>query len=425
MRRGRLPAVALLLVLAGCTNPGPASRVTVPGPIVPAWTMFRGDPARDGRPPGVTLTPSAAARLEKAWTVDLGAPITGSPVVAGGMVVAGTEAGILEALSTEQGNEVWKRSGLGPLTGQPLIAGGSVYVGSGDGHLFAFDLLTGTRVWDWRAPGDRPALWGGPVVFNGLLLLGIGSQDGDSPAESGRLVALDPASGDRVWATCLLAGCGTGDAVLSSVALDPDGHGFVGLGSPDGAVAAFDVGIGRVTWKTPLHAGGGSGLDVWATPLVFRSRGRERVAAGGQSGTFAVLDAATGATAWTRDLVGGSLAHGLAGSPGFDGRALYVPSAGSPSGVFALDPGDGSTLWTAPSSRPVYSSPAVGLGVLVYGEGALRGDLAEGAVTAISTVDGHQLWRVETGAAVSASPALVGEAVYVADRRGQVMAFRP
>jgi eukaryotic-like serine/threonine-protein kinase len=421
--RRRLLAVALLL--AACSNGAPPSRVTVLGPIAPAWTMFRGDPARDGRPPGVTLTPAAAARLQPAWSVDLGSPITGSPVVAGGMVVAGTEDGTLEALSTEQGNEVWKQTGLGPLTGQPLIAGGSLYVGSSDGRLYAFDLMTGTRVWDWRAPGEQPALWGGPVVFNGLLLVGIGSQTGGYPAETGRLVALDPASGDRIWATCLIASCAAGDGVRSSVALDPAGYGFVGVGSPDDGVAGFDVGIGKVTWKTSLYPDGGRGLDVWATPLVFLSHGQERVAAAGQAGTFAVLDAANGAVAWTRELVSGSAAHGLVGSPGFDGRALYVPSAGSPSGIFALGPDDGSTLWQAPSARPVYSSPAVGLGVLVYGEGALYGDLPEGAVVAISSVDGHQLWRVETGAAVVASPAVVGEAVYAADRRGHLMAFRP
>jgi len=180
-----------------------------------------------------------------------------------------------------------------------------------------------------------------------------------------------------------------------------------------------------VAWKTSLYPDRGRGLDVWATPLLFLSHGRERVAIGGQAGTFAVLEATTGAVAWSRDLVAGSAGHGLVGSAGFDGRSLYVPSAGEPSGVLALSPEDGAVRWKVSSGRPVYSSPAVGLGVLVYGEGALDGDLPEGAVVAISTVDGSELWRMETGAAVVASPAVVGEAVYAADRRGHLMAFRP
>jgi outer membrane protein assembly factor BamB len=197
------------------------------------------------------------------------------------------------------------------------------------------------------------------------------------------------------------------------------------VASPDDAVAAFDAGIGRVTWKTPLYPDQGRGLDVWATPLLFLSHGHERVAIGGQAGTFAVLDAATGAVAWSRDLVAGSAAHGLVGSAGFDGHSLYVPSAGAPGGVLALSPDDGAVRWRVSSTRPVYSSPAIGLGVLVYGEGALDGDRPEGALVAISTAGGSELWRMETGAAVVASPAVVGEAVYAADRRGHLMAFRP
>jgi len=422
--RGGL-ASFLALLLAACSGSAPAPAVTVLRPVAPAWTMFRGDPPRDGHPLGATLTPAAAARLRLAWSVDLGSPVVGGPVVAAGMALAGTEDGTLVALSTEQGNEVWKDTGLGPLTGQPLIAGDNLYVGSSDGHLYAFDLDSGDRVWDWRAPGDRPALWGGPALDRGLLLVGVGSQAGGFPIETGRLVALDPASGDRVWATCLLAGCAPGDGISSSVALDPAGYGYVGVGSPDDAVAGFDAGIGRVTWKTSLYPDEGRGLGVTATPLLFSSRGHERVAVGGAAGDFAVLDAVTGAVVWTRRLVAGSVDHGLAGSPGFDGRALYVPSAGSPAGMLAVGPDDGSVLWRTTSERPVYSSPAVGLGVLVYGEGAAAGQLPEGAVVAISSVDGHELWRLETGAAVVAAPAVVGEAVYAADRRGHVMAFRP
>jgi outer membrane protein assembly factor BamB len=419
------PLLPALLLAACTTSPAPAATVSDVGPVISAWRMFRGDPARDGHPFGVTLTPAAAARLQPAWSADLGSPVVGSPVVEGGIVVAGTEDGTLEAFSTEQGSPLWKATGLGPLSGQPLIAGENLFAGSGDGHLYAFELQTGTRIWDWRAPGLRPALLGGPVVYQGLLLVGVGSQAGDSPLEVGRLVALDPASGDRLWATCLLPGCAAGDGVSSSPAIDARGFGYVGVGSPDDAVAAFDVGIGRVAWKTSLYPDGGRGLDVGATPLLFLDHGRERVAVGGSAGTFAVLDATTGAVEWSREVVSGGAGGGLAGSPGFDGRALYVPSAGTPGGLLALAPGDGSVLWRDTSPRPVYSSPAVGLGVLVYGEGGAAGDPGDGAVVAVSTIDGHELWRYETGAPVVASPAMVGEAVFAADGRGRLTAFRP
>ncbi len=424
----RLAALLVAAALAAaCSNsqsaaPSTAGRA-VPAP--PAWTMFRGDLARDGHPAGASLTPAAASRLALAWQADLQSPIAGSPVVAGSALVVGTLGGTLEALSTDKGEKLWAVSGLGPLTGQPLIFQDKVYVGSSDGRLYAVELLSGTRIWDWRAPGLQPAIWGGPVVYRGLLLVGIGSQEHGTPPEAGRLVALDPASGDRLWATCLQSDCGTGGAISSSIAVDSAGNGYVGVGSPDDALAAFDVGIGRITWQKSLYPDQGRGADVAATPLLLRSHGRERVAVGGLAGTFAVFDAATGSVDWSRDL-GDASGAGLAltGSPGFDGRYLYVPAGGSLSGILALGPDDGSVAWRHPSARQVLSSPAVGQDVVVYGEGSAA-DGTGGALVAVSARDGHELWRQETGAGVVASAAMVGDTVYGADLQGKVLAFRP
>ena len=427
MSRLRLFAVALALLVAACSFDEPPTkppRTVFIGPLTGSWTMFRGDPARDGHPFGVTLTREAAARLSLGWSVDAGAPVDTGPVVAAGLVVVGTEAGTLAGYSTEQGKQVWQVTGLGPLTGQLLIYGGNVYAGSSDGRLYAFELQTGDRIWDWRAPGLQPAIGGGPVVFQGLLLVGVGSQPGDQPREAGRLVALDPASGDRVWSSCLLSACGAGDGILSSVAIDPSGVGFVGVGNPDDALAGFDAGLGRLRWKNSLYLDAGRGVDVTATPLVFRSGDRERVAVGGTEGSFGVFEAASGIPVWTRQLVSGSPLHGLAGSPAFDGLAIYVPSAGSPGGLLAVNPDTGAIRWRDESPVPVFSSPAVGLGVVVYGEGSAFG-AGRGAMVAVSNADGSELWRFPTDAAVVASPALAGEAVYVADRSGRLMAFRP
>ena len=425
-RRGRpLALLVACLLLVGCTPAAaPRGAPAVPVPRLD-WPTFRGDLARDGHPSGATLTAAAAARLRMAWSVDLGEEVVGSPAVAGGVVVIGTLGGSLVALNTRLGAEVWRVKGLGPLVGSPSITAGKVVVGSSDSHLYAFDLENGTRVWDWRAPGDRPALWGGVAVFKGLLVVGLGAQLGMVPAQAGTLVALDPASGDQVWSSCMRAGCGVGDALTSAPAIDATGHLFVGLGAPDDALLAADVGIGRTAWQTQLYLDLERGLDVASTPVVLNLAGAEAVGVGGASGLFALFDAATGRLRWSRQVAVGSRGDGVAGSAGSDGDALFIPSAGTPAGIVALSAFDGHTIWEYRTAEPVFASPAVGAGILVVGTGSRFGSPARGTLVALSTRDGRLLWSVETGAAGLSSPAIVGESVYAADRTGVLSAFRP
>jgi eukaryotic-like serine/threonine-protein kinase len=417
--------LAAAVLLSACSNSQsagpPTSLAHVPGPV--AWSMFRGDLSRDGHPAGATLSAATAAHLVLAWQADLNSPIESGPLVAGGLVVVGTAGGSLAALTPTRGEKLWEVTGLGPLRGQPLIAEGKVFAGSGDGHLYAVELLTGNRIWDWRAPGLNPAILGGPVLYKGLLLVGIGTQLG-APLEAGRLAALDPASGDRLWATCLRPGCEAGGGVVSSIAIDSTGIGYVEVGSPLDALAAFDVGIGKVLWTHPLATSPATGMGVTATPLIFLSKGRERVAAAGPEGRFTVVAAATGSDVWSRLLFNGGPADSISGSPGSDGRLLFVPSAGTPSGVQAVGRDDGQAVWSYQSQQPVFSSPAVGKDVVVFGEGPSGGDPA-GSLLAVSTRDGHEVWRFAAGVGVVASPAIVGDSVFGADAKGRVFAFRP
>ncbi|GAC1657901.1 MAG: hypothetical protein NVS9B1_16770 [Candidatus Dormibacteraceae bacterium] len=418
----------LLVLLAACTTGGtaPEPSATAPPPPPADWPSGRGDNAGDGHPPGALLDAAEAAHLQLAWSVEVGSAIVAGPAVAGGVVVVGTVDGTLAAYSTEQGAPAWKVTGLGALTSPPTIFEGKVFVGSSAGHLYAFEMERGERIWDWRPPGRSPALWGGPVAHRGLIVVGVGGQEGGFPLEAGRLVALDPASGNPVWETCLRTGCAAGDPIRGGLAVDPGGHGFAATGQPDDALVAFDAGIGRIGWRRPLYGDGGRGLDLVATPLLLRDRaGRELVAGGGLEGTFAVLDARTGAPLWSRRLVAGSAGHGLTGSPAFDGHAIYVPSASPPNGLFALSPLDGRPRWMAATAEAVHSSPAAGAGVVVVGTGSAYGSDPAGGLSAFETAGGRRLWTYTGGAPVVAGPAIAGHAVYAGDRLGRLLAFKP
>jgi outer membrane protein assembly factor BamB len=391
--------------------------------------MYRGDLARDGHPPTAVLSVEAARRLKPAWQVEMSGAVNGTPAVAGGVVVAASAGGVVAAYRAGTGARIWQVDGLGAISASPTIDGGRVIVGSLNGHIYALDLIGGGKLWDALAPGGQPAIWSSPTVYGQLVLVGVGSQYGDKPLEEGVVVAFDVATGSQVWELCARtgarAGCLAGDGIWSTPAIDAAGHGYIGVGNPDDGVLAFDAATGRRLWMTSFHADAGRDVDVGATPIMLQVGGREAVAVGSNAGVFKVLDASTGSVLWSRDLVNGSTAHGLLASPGYDGANFYVPSAGEPSGMFALAAADGRTLWTYQPGLPVYSAPAIGSGVLVFGTGDVFGDPNSGRMVALSSRDGTVLWTHDLHSAVFSGPAMSGDTVLVGDSRGDVIAFRP
>lgn len=416
---------SMLVALVACGNGVTPTGQQLAQSANEVWTTYRGDLQRDGHPSSATLDASAAAHLKLAWRANMGAAVDGSPAVSNGLVVAASQGGRIAAYSSASGSQVWEVSGLGPISDSPTIVGDRVLAASLSGHLYAFDLSQGTRLWDWKAPGIQPAIWSSPAVYGQLVLIGIGSQYGDTPLDIGRVVAVDLNSGRQVWAMCIQVGCAPGGGIWSTPAVDSDGRAFVGTGNPEDGVLAFDALTGRRLWATSFYADAGGDLDVGASPVLLQVAGREAVAEGSVAGAFKLMDAAIGTVIWSRDLVNGSAVHGLIASPAYDGSSIYVPSASPPTGVFALAPGDGAIRWLRGTDQPVYSSPAAGNGVLVFGSGAVFGDVHVGSIIALSSVDGRAVWTYDAHAAVYSSPAIAGTLVLVGDSNGDVFAFRP
>ena len=411
-------AFALITLLACGYSVAP--RQVPRQPAVEIWNTYRGDLQRDGHPSTATLDASEARRLKVAWRAR-----DGSPAVSNGLVVVATEGGFIAAYSSTSGSKRWEVGGLGPFSDSPTVVADVVLAGSLSGHVYAFDLTQGTRLWDWQAPGTQPAIWSSPAVYGQLVLVGIASQAGDTPLEVGRIVALDLASGRQAWAMCVRDGCAPGGGIWSTPAVDGNGHAFVGMGNPEDGLLTFDALTGRRLWKVGFYSDAGRDLDVGESPVLLQVGGKEVVAVGSVAGVFKLFDAALGTVIWSRDLVVGSAVHGLIASPAFDGTSLYVPSASPPTGIFALSPGDGAVRWRSTTDQPVYSSPAVGNGVLVFGTGAVFGDSRVGSIVALSGSDGRVLWTYDAHSAVFSSPAIAGAMVVVGDSNGDLLAFRP
>ncbi len=96
--------------------------------------------------------------------------VTSSPVVANGMVYAGTSDGrFLYAVEAQTGKRVWGFSARGWVWSSPSLAEGIVYVGSGGGRIFALDAKTGQEIWNFKT---QDSVYSTPLVADGVVYAG-------------------------------------------------------------------------------------------------------------------------------------------------------------------------------------------------------------------------------------------------------------
>ena len=122
-------------------------------------------------------------------------------------VIADTGEGVggITALNAATGEIVWQYTPRGGAGVSVLVKGaaageGKIFVGLNDAHVVAVNQKTGEEIWNGRAgadpvpPGEFIAA--APVYTKGMVLVGIGSGDAGI---SGRTVALDAKTGEKVW----------------------------------------------------------------------------------------------------------------------------------------------------------------------------------------------------------------------------------
>lgn len=138
--------------------------------------------------------------------------LTGDPVMAGGLVYAGSSAGRLVAISATTGQTVWAadEGAVSPV----VVAGGSVFLVSDEARLIRLDAATGALIWavdmpyyiPTRKEKKRQAITVnyGPVLAGGRLV--VASSDGV-------IRSFDPASGNLVGQVDLPGGAAAAPAV--------------------------------------------------------------------------------------------------------------------------------------------------------------------------------------------------------------------
>ena len=228
----------------------------------------------------------------KIWERDLTPPSDRSGEASGGgLAVDGnrlyvtTGYGALVALDAATGAEIWVQKLGAAATGSPTVRAGIVYVTSRDSSAWAIDAKNGRVKWELPGAPTTSVVVGGtaPAVSDKFAIFPFGS---------GELVAAFRKGGVRTWAS-FVSGKRRGRAYadITDITGDPVISGnVVYAGSHSGRVVALDLGSGERIWT----ANEGAFSPVWpAGGSVFLISDEDRLVR---------LDAATGDKIWSIQL---------------------------------------------------------------------------------------------------------------------------
>ncbi len=159
------------------------------------------------------------------------------------IVFAATGFGELFALEATSGATLWRQKVEAPVTSSPTYADGKVYIISRDSRAWALDSKTGRIAWQLAGAPSLATLTGGsgPVITGRVAVLPFGS---------GELVAALKNSGLRVWGSAV-AGQRRGRAYanISDITGDPVfADGVIYAANASGRVVAIKPSSGERIW---------------------------------------------------------------------------------------------------------------------------------------------------------------------------------
>lgn len=187
-----------------------------------------------------------------------------NPVLADGVIYAGSGDGGMNAIDPASGKRVWRFQAQGKIRSGAILDGPRLVFGTMDNFVYALDRKTGSQIWRINTLGPIVAP---PTVIGSTLVIGV---------SAGLIMGVDPATGKTHWMMQPWL-----SAVDSSAVLDKGTRFFIGS-SDMRRVSYMDAKDGRVLWRTNVFGA------PWATPEV--SGDRVFVSAAGVTPYFAGVD---------------------------------------------------------------------------------------------------------------------------------------
>lgn len=513
-------ALASLVLLVGCgLDPLPATETNsgAGDPCVALssdWTSAgNGFCNRRSADHESKISVTSAPSLSVKWTYDAAGDVSATPAVIDGSLYVPDWGGMLDKLDAATGKVVWSKS-VGALasftddqgkvrTGlfsrtTPVVAGQLVIVGTQrsvpeilldrrpNAFVVAVDKDTGETKWKTPLHDGHPAavITGSPMLDGDFVYVPVSSLEEAFPAYVGNydccsfrgsVAKLRVSDGSIVWQTYTIddavfyktdaqgkkvrSGYAGGAVWSSTPAIDharnqlyittgnnysvPAGVTSHEDGDSADSVMALDLDTGAVKWSHAL----GHQPDVWTFSdeqgpdadfgcgaNLFTVNGKDLVGAGQKSGVYYALDPDTGDVVWVTTVGPGGHLGGLHWGTAMDGARIYagvndenatlypVQGAGKHAGETtkvgswaALDPSTGGVLWQTPNPKggmgemgsDVNGPVTVANGVVFVGSMDLMGTMF-----ALDAATGDVLWSFESGGTVYGGAAIVDGVVY-------------
>lgn len=292
------------------------------------------------------------------------------------VVYFGSHDGAFYKVDADSGRMLWRLSTNAEVARRPLLSAGLVYIANANDTVIAADAKTGQVRWSQHrtpAMGMEIAGYSGPLLFNGLCYMGF---------SDGTVTAFDAMSGEERWQPVNLAAEAEEASGEVPKYLDVDttpelihiksGAAIV-FGSYVGGVYALEPRVGTIMWANP-NVQGVSDISYWEQP-AYRDHGIERPA-----------------------------------------RRLLLVSTGS-SGLWALDPEDGTVIWQR-------DLPAGGVSRPVSIAGAIMINASQQGTYLLSPIDGSLIDGIHVDDGASGTPAAFGQHAFVMTNGGTLLALR-
>lgn len=336
----------------------------------------------------------------------------------GRRVFVGSSDGGLYALSAPYGNTIWRFETLSFVQSAPLYdaRSGTLYFGSHDGALYKVDAESGRLLWRFNTRAEvarRPVLSGGLVYFSNA---------------NDTVVAVDAETGQIRWTQHRTPAMGMEIAGHSGPVLH---DGYVYMGFSDGTATAFDAVTGDERWQPvdlAAEAEESIGdvpkyLDVDTTPEIVQTTAGDVAVFGSYVGGVYALDAKVGTLLWSNAAVRGVSDVSYWEQPAHrsDGiqrpkRRLLLVSTGT-TGLWALDPEDGTEIWRR-------SLPAGGVSRPVAAAGAILINASQLGTYLLSPIDGSLIDGLHFDAGAWSTPAAFGARAYTLTNGGTFLALK-
>jgi outer membrane protein assembly factor BamB len=431
MLMSRLIALSAFFVTIAAVAPSAS-----PGATAGDWPMWGGSPDRNmvSTMTGLPTTWDVKTGANVKWVAQLGSQTYGNPVVAGGVVLVGTnneqvrdpkqggDRGVLMAFRESDGEFLWQatheklssgRVNDWPYQGvcsSPLVENGVVYYTSNRGEVMAVDL-DGFRdgnndgpVTDEKFTSEKDA----DVLWRFDMMEEVGAfphnMSNASPVSHGDLIFVNTSNGQD------------------------ESH--VNVPSPKApAIIAINKTTGKLAWEDNpvedriLHG-------QWSSPAVATIGDTVQVIVGQGDGWVRGNNALTGERLWEfdtnpKDSVWPKTRNEVISTPVIHDGIVYIANGQDPEhgeGVghlYAIDPtkrGDITTtglVWHYDKIRRSISTAAVHEGVVYYAD-------FSGFLHALDAKTGQVYWTHDMFAAVWGSPLVVEGRIYLGDEDGDI-----